>query len=75
MKIGDLELVVGARYTVDGQEMVLSEVVHRPYAVFEGNDCTWELWYGPTGYYTKGGWHGVDGDGPEDEDGAVIVKL
>lgn len=80
MKINDVEFVVGDRYLVDDQEMVLSEIGDattecNAYVVFEGEDGTWELWYGSTEYYKKEGWHGVDGEGPEDDDGATIVSV
>ncbi len=79
MKIGNIELEVGAVYVIDGQDCVLMEVAeaidgHHAYAVFDIGDCCWELWYGSTEYYKKEGWHGVDGEGTEDEDGARRVR-
>lgn len=76
-----MEMIVGDKYLIDGEfDAVLVEYAPASesvseYAVFEvDEEVWWEMWYGKTEYYTKEGWHGVDGEGSEDEEGAVIVK-
>jgi hypothetical protein len=45
------------------------------YIVVEAGDATYELWYGKSEYYLVEGWHGVDGEGPQDEPGiSVLLK-
>lgn len=86
MIINGVEVIVGEKYYLDTHEVEILEAVaedpgHLPYIRVRvtndpdgETDIEWELWYGAGEYYTKDGWHGVDGEAPRDEPTVELIK-
>lgn len=86
MIINRVEIIVGETYHFGLHEVKILEAVEGPYHLpyirvevtndpdGDKDDVEWELWYGANEYYTFNGWHGLDGEGAEDERLAELIK-